>query len=253
MGTSSRALGELDREELIEEVSRLRELERRVQALEELVGTLGDTAPEEADFKDTTLAGSPVGVMVDKNNRRFKELKSAIEDDKGGNARLSGAREQMLPIHRMWNDFKSGSGHSLSVTQKRAARIFGEVVARVVNDEANLVDASGQVYTLSSGAVEEILLGEHDEKSLNLLKGVKKESRSQIVARAMRDVARLSKFGDCECEDIDSCSHSEVKFRSGRPNVLAAPKTPFHELMEQVYNSQANKDGQPNEGETESQ
>lgn len=234
MGTSSCAPRELSREELEEEVVRLRELEERVEALEALVGTLGDTSSEDAALKDVTLAGQPAGILIDKNRQRIKELESGVE----GNVRmrLGGDRDQMLSIHRMYGDLKTGAGHSLNDTQKRAARLFGEFVERVVESEANKVDASGQMYTLTSGAAEEILLGKHDTESRNLLDGVKKASRSQVIARAMRDVSRLAKFEDCECEDIDECTHSIVQFRSGRPNVLGAPKQSFEEAMENVYN-----------------
>lgn len=235
MGSSSRAPAELSREQLEEEVLRLRELEERIEALEALLGTLGDTAAEEANLTDVTLAGAPAGVILDKNNQRIKELQLAVEGD-GKNARLGGDRDQMLPIHRMWGDLKTGAGHSLGDTQKRAARLFGEFVERVVGDEPTKVDASGQMYTLTSGGAEEVLLGKHDDEAENLLRGVKKASRSQVIARAMRDVARLSKFENCDCEEIDDCQHTEIRFRPGRPNVIGAPKQTFHEAMKAVYN-----------------
>lgn len=234
MGAGSRAPAQLSREELETEVARLHELEERVEALEALIGTLGDVSPEEATLGDVTLAGSPAGVLLDKNNKRITELQSAVEEN-GESVRLGGDRDQMIPIHRMWGDLITGAGHPLGDTQERAARLFGEFVERVVNGEATKVDASGQMYTLTSGAAEEILLGKHDDDAENLLSGVKKASRSQVIARAMRDVARLSKFKDCECEEIDDCTHSVVRFRSGRPNVLAAPKQSFRESMEEVY------------------
>lgn len=240
MGTSSRTPAELSREKLEAEVSHLRELEERIEALEALVGTLGDVSPEDAALTDVTLAGSPAGVMLNKNNKRIGELQSAIEND-GESVRLAGDRDQMIPIHRMWGDLKTGAGHALGDTQERAARLFGEFVERVVSGKATKVDASGQMYTLTSGAAEEILLGKHEDDAENLLSGVKKASRSQVVARAMRDVARLSKFTDCECEEIDDCTHSVVRFRSGRPNVLAAPKQSFRESMEKVYDSSADQ------------
>lgn len=235
MGTSSRAPHELSREELETEIARLREVEDRVEALEALVGTLGDTSPEDADLKHVTLADVPIGKVINRINDNVQELKSAAEGD--GSLRLGGNRDQMVPIHRMYGDLRTGAGHSLNDTQKRSARLFGQFVERVVEGEANKVDASGQMYRLTSGAAEEILLGKHDTGAQNLLEGVKKASRSQVIARAMRDVSRLAKFDDCECEQIDGCTHSVVQFRSGRPNVLAAPKQSFHEAMEDVYNN----------------
>ena len=238
MGTSPRAPANLSREVLEEEVTRLRELEERVEALEELIGTLGDTSAKDASITDVSLAGAPAGMMIHKNNERIKEVQSAVEGN-GENISLGGEREQMLPIHRMWGDLKTGAAHSLGDTQERAARLFGEFVERVVNDESTNVDASGQMFTLTSGAAEEVLLGKHNDEAGNLLSGVKKTSRSQVVSRAMRDVARLSKFEGCECEEIDECQHTEIRFRSGRPNALGAPKQSFRETMEAVYNASA--------------
>jgi len=61
----------------------------------------------------------------------------------------------------------------------------------VVGNEAIKVDATGQMYTLTSGAAEEVLLGKHDEEAKNLLSDVTKASRSQVISRAMRTVARF--------------------------------------------------------------
>lgn len=248
MGAGSRAPAELSREELEKEVIRLRELEERIETLETLVGTRSDISPANAALKDITLAGTPIGVIVDKNTRRIKNLQSTSTDD-DKNLRLGGNREQMLPIHRMWGDLITGGGHSLGDTEKRAARLYGEFVKRVVKHESTSVDASGQMYTLNSGTAEEVLLGKRDDEDQNLLRGVKKESRSQVIARAMRDVARLSKFNDCECAEIGECHHAEVRFRSGRPNTLATPKESFREIMEAVYNEATESDGTRNHSE----
>lgn len=242
MGTSSCAPAELSREELEREVTRLRELEERVSALEALVGTRGDTSPEDASLTDVTLAGVPVGVVIEENNKRTKKLESAI-DETGEQVRLGGDQAKMLPIHRMWGALKTGADHALGDTQRRAARLFGEFVKREVGGEATKVDPSGQMFTLNSGAAEEVLLGKHDDEATNLLSGVKEASRSQVVARAMRDVVSLSKFGECECEEIDDCTHTVVRFRSGRPNSIGAPKQSFYESMEKVYNNSADQSG----------
>lgn len=234
---------ELSRQELETEITRLRELEERVERLETLVGTQGDTSPEKARLRDLMLGGNPVGILLDENRLRLKAVESAVEGIENGDQRIGGQRKQMLSIHRMYGDLITGAEHSLTDTQKRAARLFGEFVERVVEDEANKLDASGQKYTLTSGAAEEILLGKHDTDARNLLGGVKKASRSQVIARAMRDVSRLAKFENCECEEVEECTHSIVEFRSGRPNVLAAPKQSFHDAMEAVYNDSTD---QPN-------
>lgn len=238
MGTSSRAPEELSREELENEVTQLRELEGRVDALESLIGTLGGVPPEEAGMVDVKIGGNPLGKLVDQNTRRLKDLDSQAETEE---VQLGGKRAEMLPVHRMYGDLITDVDESLNDTQRRAARLFGEFAERVVSDEFNKVDASGQGYSLKSGAAEDILLGKHSEDSTNYLKGVKKASRSQLIARAMRDVARLSKFDDCPCESIDDCTHSTIKFDSGRPNRLTAPKKEFNQAMAAVYNSDSSR------------
>ncbi|WP_152436514.1 hypothetical protein [Halosimplex carlsbadense] len=224
------------RQELEEEVSRLRELEERVDDLEKLVGTLGDTPPEEAGLKKVTLGGAPVGKLANRNKDRFKDLKEEIEE-LSTKPKVTGNQEEMLPGHRMYTHLITDNNHSLSETQKRAARIFGLFLERVVNGESNKIDAAGQSYTLTSGPVEEVLLGNHDSDSSNLLVDVKEASRSQVVARTMREVARLSKLEECECENIGKCTHVNIEFRSGRPNALAASKQSFRERIKQVYDA----------------
>ena len=210
------------------------DLEKRVKKLERLVGTLGDTPPAQAALEDTTLAGQPIGRIVENNINDIKNIEAALQGDTDNTP--GGNRGQMLPIHRMYADLRTGAGKLLSSTEKRSARLFGLFVERVVEAEANKLDASGQTYSLTSAGAEEVLLGKHDPDASNLLQGVKEESRSQIVARAMRNVVQLSKIDDCECEEIDGCEHSIIQFRSGRPNALAAPKQSFREIMQSVYN-----------------
>jgi hypothetical protein len=218
-----------------EEVKDQREdLEERVEELEDLLGTVGDSPPEEVGLEHVTLAGEPVGTLLINALEDIKELKEIVgENDES--AQLGGNRNQMLPLHRMWGDLIAGADHSLSVTQKRAARLFGQFAWREIEDESTAVDPSGQTYTLSSGDATEVLLGKHDDDAENLLSDVLKASQSQVVARAMRAVARLSKFEECDCESLDGCQHGVVYFRSGRPNALAAPKQSFREALQEVY------------------
>lgn len=241
MGASSRAPKDLSREELEQEVTRLRELESRVDRLESLIGTLEGVSVDEAALDDVILAGSPAGVVIEKNRNRIEDLEEAANKNEES-IQLGGDRDEMLPIHRMYGDLVTGAGQSLGPTQKRAARLYGEFVEHVVNDETNKVDPSGQMHTLTSGAAKEILLGKSDEEDENLLSNVKKASRSQVVSRAMRDVSRLSKFEDCECEEIEDCSHATVRFRSGRPNVLGTPRETFRDAMDAVYNEDTERD-----------
>lgn len=73
MGTSTPAPAELSREDLEAEVSHLRQLEERIEALEALVGTLGEVSPKGAALRDVTLADSPAGILLDKNNKEQDE------------------------------------------------------------------------------------------------------------------------------------------------------------------------------------
>lgn len=247
MSVNTQAPENLSREEVKREVERLRELESRIDRLESLIGTRKDISPEEAKIPDVTLAGLPAGKMIYNNRQHSKEHSNAIEDlqaarESERSPQLGGNRDAMLPIHRMYGDLRTGADQSLGTTQTRAARLYGEFVERVVNNEATKVDSSGQMYTLTSGAAKEILLGKSDEEDANLLSGVREASRSQVVSRAMRDVSRSSKFEDCECEEIDDCTHATIRFRSGRPNVLAVPKETFRDAMNEVYNEDTERD-----------
>lgn len=213
---------EMDRDELEEEVTCLREdvdfLESRLWDLEEaILGEFGITGG--------TREANEHGCILDRIER--------VENGDTGGSKLAGNRDEMLPGHRMYGDMRTGVESSLNDTQKRAARIWGLFIERAVEDEPNKVDPTGQQYTIASGEVQEALLGGEDEE--NLLDGVKEKSWSQTSARVMRDVARLAKFDECVCETIDDCSHAIIRFQRGRPHKLATPKNLFHSVMGNVY------------------
>lgn len=239
MATSAVPVEELTREELEQEVRELRELAERVEKLEQLVGTLGNTEPEEAGMADVTLAGQPIGRMFDQRSDRLEEIEERLESVENGEAagaRVAGERDNMVPAHKMFADTISEGGHSLGDLESRAARIFGEFVKRVVSDEPTHVDPSGQQYTASTAEVTEMLVAPGDDEKENLLSDVKEASQSQVVARAMREVARLSRpGGTCDCNEIDGCSHAILRFHAGRPHVLASPKPVFEAAMSDVY------------------
>lgn len=107
---------ELSREELEAEIMRLRGLEGRVERLETLVGTLGDTPPDKAGLQDVALAGEPIGKLVDENIQRFKQLESEVQAGERGQPRLGGSLDEMVAAHRMWGDLITGAGHSLNRT-----------------------------------------------------------------------------------------------------------------------------------------
>lgn len=215
---------EMDRDELEEEVTCLREdvdfLESRLWDLEEAV--LGDA--HLGRLSTQINHGEEESILTRVEN---------VESGGGAGVKLAGDREQMLPGHRMYGDMRTGADASLNDTQKRAARIWGLFIERAVEDEPNKVDPTGQQYTIKSGEVQEALLGGEDEE--NLLEGVKEKSWSQTSARVMRDVARLSKFDECDCETVDDCTHAAIRFHRGRPHKLAAPKNLFHTVMGNVY------------------
>lgn len=227
MSTDVPAVEDMSREDLEEEVEQLRNdfdwLQDQFFQLEELVtGEYGDTHPQQ----DTDENGGILERVV------------ALENGEtgGGEQQIAGHRENMLPGHQMYTDLISGEDHALGETQRRAATIFGQFVERVVDGESTAVDASGQMYTITSKKAQELLADE------DVLDGVKESSRPQVVARVMREVARLSKQVECDCDEIDDCHHADIRFKSGRPNILASPKKLFERRMMDVYGQDASAD-----------
>lgn len=218
MSTDQPSVSEMDRGELEDEVQSLR---RDVDNLQEWFFQLEDALTGEYDLG-----------TLEKQAEDGDSLTSrieALENEEGGGGKVTGQREEMLPVHKMYADLLSGDDTALGTDQRRAARIFGLFVERAVTDETNKVDASGQMYSITSGQVEEALVdaGEFEE--------VKESSYPQLVSRVMRQVASLSKRGPCDCDEIDECTHANVRFRSGRPNKLASPKKLFNAVMADVY------------------
>jgi len=118
-----------------------------------------------------------------------------------------------------------GDGNTSGDQHRRAASLFGQFEQRVVDGERTKVDASGQKFTLSSGQCKDVLsdAGEFDT--------IKQSGQSTVTARVMREVQRLTKVEDCDCEEIDDCDHGVVEFRPGRPHMLAAGKERFKAAM----------------------
>lgn len=209
---------DMSRDELEDEVQSLR---RDVDNLQEWFFQLEDAVTGEYDV-------ATLETQADDGESLVSRIE-ALENGEGGGGKVAGQREQMLPAHKMYADLLSGDDTALGTDQRRAARIFGLFVERAVTDDANKVDASGQLYSITSGQVEEVLL-DADE-----FEEVKESSYPQLVSRVMRQVASLSKRGSCDCDEIDGCTHANVRFRSGRPNKLASPKKLFNALMSDVY------------------
>lgn len=228
MSTDVPAVEDMSREDLEEEVEQLRNdfdwLQDQFFQLEELVtGEYGDSHPQQ----DTDENG---GIL-----ERIVALENG-ETGGGDDPKIAGQREEMLPGHQMYADLVAGEDHALGETQRRAATIFGQFVERVVAGESNHVDASGQTFSITSSKAQELLVDE------GVLDGVKESSRPQVVARVMREVARISKKVECDCEEIGDCLHANIRFKSGRPNTLASPKNLFERLMKDVYGEGASAD-----------
>lgn len=223
MSLDQPAVSEMDRDELEHEV---RQLRRDVDNLQDWFFELEQAVTGEYD----------TGVLATdaEHGHAITDRLDALEagDD---TAQVAGDREDMLPVHKMYADVLAGDASQLSQQQRRAAIIFGEFVERAVSDTASKVDASGQLYSITSAKVEEALIdaGEFDD--------LKQSSYPQVVSRVMRDVASLSKY-ECDCSEIEDCTHAAVRFRSGRPNKLASPKQMFNAAMEQVYGGHATDD-----------
>lgn len=203
------APGQMSRDELEEEVADLRS---RVADLS----------------RDMALVRQCFDALVDEENLPLDELPEALRAE--FDESVTGVnREHLLPAHRMWLDIEAGDGDTLADTQRRAALLFAQFLNRVVEDESTKADASGQKFTLTSGKAQEVLVeaGEFE--------GVAEQSRSTITARVMREVQRLTKVEDCDCEDIDACDHGLVRFRPGRPHSLGGDKERFTAAMHNAY------------------
>lgn len=212
--------GEMARPELEAEVEQLRELANAIEFR-------GADSPAEADLEDIWIGGQPVGKLIQANRERADAAHKRIDSDESDGPQTD--RERMLPAHKMYLDVRAGDGAAMGDTQRRAAILFGQFHDRVVDGENTETDPSGQKYTLSSGQAREVLedAGEFGD--------VKESSRSTITARIMREVQRLTKVDDCECDSIDDCGHGVVEFRPGRPHVIAAGKERFRVAMQNAY------------------
>jgi len=218
MSTDKPSVSEMSREDLKNEVEQLR---RDIDNLQEWFFQLEDAVTGEYDVATLEAQADDGGSIVG----RIEALENGGTD--GG--RVAGQRDEMLPAHRMYADLLAENDTGLGKDQRRAALVFGMFVERAVRDEPNAVDASGQLYSITSAKVEEALT-ERGEFG-----GVKKTSRPQVVSRVMREVARLSRPFSCDCDGVENCTHANVRFRSSRPNKLASPKKTFHAIMRDVY------------------
>lgn len=206
------------------------DLEDEVDALRDLADVIelrGADSAADASLEDIWIAGQPIGRLIQGNRERADSAHERLDSDETAGPQAN--RERMLPAHKMWLDVRNGDGDAIGDTQRRAATLFGQFHDRVVESENTEADPSGQKWTLSSGQAREVL------EDADEFDGVKEASRSTITARIMREVQRLTKIEDCECESIDDCGHGVVEFRPGRPHVLAAGKERFRVAMENAY------------------
>jgi len=197
---------------------------------EELVQAVEQLQDDQAEMRrELALIRQCLHSIADEEPGELSELRDVLEQQFDEETGTTTNREQMLPAHRMWLDVAAGDGDTIGDSQRRAARLFGQFHDRVRKNESNEVDPSGQKYTLSSGKAREVL------RDADEFEGVKDASQSTITARIMRDVQRLTKLEDCDCEEIDECNHGLVEFRPGRPHALATNKKRFQVALQNAY------------------
>lgn len=194
---------------------------------DELADKIKDLQQQNSEMKrELALVRRCFSAMLDDEAvKSLEELPEMIEEIFSEESGTGINREHLLPAHKMWLDTEAGDGNTIGDQHRRAAILFGQFEQRVVDGERTKVDASGQKFTLSSGQCKDVLsdAGEFDT--------IKQSGQSTVTARVMREVQRLTKVEDCDCEEIDDCDHGVVEFRPGRPHMLAAGKKRFKAAM----------------------
>lgn len=189
------------------------ELEARIERLEQIIGLSGKD-PDEAALTDVMIAGNPIGEIVN-NNRQLRDQADTENDTQP-------KYDYPFPIYRMAVAVRNGNAKELSANDRRAATLFQRFVRKAKGEPSIGVSLDGRIYSIDTEQATEILLEE------NMLDGVSEQSRSQVVARAMREVQRYSivEWDDHqECDSIDFCDdHGVVQFHSGKPHRLTVEK-----------------------------
>lgn len=209
------------------------DLHDRVAELEETVEQLIEYRGDN-HLKDLWIDDHPIGRLLDQANQRSKEAKKAAENDSMGPRVDPDTRAAMLPAHRMWADIKLDA-KELTKRQRRVATILGGIVQRASNKDTSDHDAlefqyvgkSNAKYTLSSGDAKKLLEGADTTE--------KDTFYSAEVARVFRDVQRLTKREECDCDHIESCGHGLVLFdATGGTNRLGVNQGRLHKYLESV-------------------
>ncbi len=229
------------------------DLRQRVDELEDTIEQLVEYRGEN-HLQDLWIDGHPIGRLVDQAFTRSKDAMKIAEADGDTPSIDPDTRAAMLPAHRMWADSKLDA-KELTKRQRRVATIFGAILQRASNKDTSEHDAlefhyvrqNKVKYTLNSGDAKQLLEGADTTE--------KDTFYSAEIARVFREVQRLTKRRDCDCDHIESCGHGLVIFDgSGGTNRVGVNKGRLHTYMESVEETavaNADDDVTPTSGASE--
>jgi len=194
----------------------------RIAELESLLEIRSDD--ETATLEDIWIADQPLGLIVEKTNKRSKDNESELEavetaaTDGGSQLRTLGdeVRNRMLPIHKMWVDVRDDRADQLGKNDKRAARLFGKFIRRAAGNPEPSVDPSYNTYSMDSAAAADVLENAEETKSAG---------SPMTVKRAMEAVERYS--------TVDGQPVVDFTKNKGK-NTLAVNKDRFNAIMQNV-------------------
>lgn len=196
------------------------ELEERVADLEEeLQGTKARLDAYDAKFDRLLTVVLGERELAEDDVVSGASLYEQVVHGEAGGSRdgfSEAARNKMLPAHRMAVDIRHGHEERIKTDKsKRAAELFRRMMHKVSDggEPQPGVDNSGGTVTIQSKAAGEIILEFDDGLD---------SAPSATVTRAFRELQRLTKRDDCDCDSIDNCHHGLVMFQAGATNKVVA-------------------------------
>lgn len=207
-------------------ITAIRDLQDELEDAKKSARFAKETAYELEDVvtNDEHTSYSASEDYVDEHGTIFDQLEELRNRDVDGDS-AARHRDDILPAHKWLIDLNDNDCRDRGKTQERVARLFRRFVQRASGESDTGVDASGQTYSVTTSAATDILV---DEGALD---GVKKRSRSTVVARIMRETQEATLDVDCMCDDVDDCNHALVTFKPGKPHKLAVPKQRLEEYI----------------------
>jgi|AntDeeMinimDraft_4_1070355.scaffolds.fasta_scaffold00403_17 hypothetical protein len=243
-------------DELEEENRELREtVEGERTTRKALLDTLGSTAPAAAGLEEVTLAGAPIGRLIQSQKEARNTLvsylfgadgpttKEAISEHIESHGTLpeqlesgemtvthgglpDAVRRRLLPMHEMWIDVREGLEEKIpSVNVRRGARLFGRMIKKASGEASVGVNADYSTYSLDSKNAREILESAGDMTN---------SGKTMTVKRAMKAVQSMTKREDCDCKTAEACEHAAVVWDNDGGHTLSANKEAFNALMSDV-------------------